>query len=168
MLRITKFTDYGFLMLAHMANSHEPLHNARDLSGACHIPLPMASKILKMLAREGVLVSHRGIKGGYSLSRSPERITVADIVGALEGPIALTECLDETTTQCALEFHCPLKTNWDRINQVIKEALTKITLKEMAQTFAAPCKSAAVRPEGQEGGNEPAAACGCSSHNPTL
>lgn len=161
MLRLTKFTDYGFLMLAFMANDPSPMHNARDLSEACHIPLPMASKILKMLAREGLLISHRGIKGGYSLARDPQGVTASDIIGALDGPIALTECLEDHPSMCALDQTCQLKNNWERINRVIKDALDKITLREMAQTFTAPCAVHAGGAEGDGANGAAPHACGC-------
>ena len=90
MIRITKQTDYGIVLLTHMAAHADRQYNAPDLAAEAHLPLPMASKILKLLAREGVLVSHRGVKGGYSLGRHPQAISMAEIIAALEGPIAIT------------------------------------------------------------------------------
>src|SRR6266851_1279996 len=78
MIRITKQTDYGIVLLTHMAAHADRQYNAPDLAAEAHLPLPMASKILKLLAREGVLVSHRGVKGGYSLGRHPQSISMAD------------------------------------------------------------------------------------------
>jgi FeS assembly SUF system regulator len=134
MLRVTKVADYGIVVMTHMAN-HPGQLNARDIArGAC-LPLPMVSKILKLLSREGLLVSHRGTKGGYSLGRQPEMITVADIIRALEGPIAVTECTDQIG-DCGLERLCPVRSNWQRINQAIRHALEQITLSEMSHPFA--------------------------------
>jgi FeS assembly SUF system regulator len=107
------------------------MHNARDLAVEAHLPLPTVSKILKVLAREGLLVAHRGVKGGFSLARQPEEISVAEIINALEGPIAITTCSFHAPGRCQLERLCPVGSNWQRINQVIREALENITLSEM-------------------------------------
>jgi FeS assembly SUF system regulator len=130
MIRITKQTDYGIVLLTHMAVNQERQYNAPDLAAEAHLPLPMASKILKLLAREGVLISHRGVKGGYSLARHPRAISMAEIIAALEGPIAITECIDESG-DCAHERLCPVRSNWHRINEAIRAALQDITLAEM-------------------------------------
>ncbi|HEV8629360.1 MAG TPA: Rrf2 family transcriptional regulator, partial [Thermoanaerobaculia bacterium] len=90
MLRITKQTDYGIVLLSLMATEPERQFNAPELAAEAQLPLPTVSKILKLLARDGLLVSHRGVKGGYGLSRPPGAITVAAIIGSLEGPIAIT------------------------------------------------------------------------------
>jgi FeS assembly SUF system regulator len=130
MIRITKQTDYGIVLLTHMAVHAERQYNAPELAAEAHLPLPMASKILKLLAREGVLISHRGVHGGYSLARDPRAISMAEIIGALEGPIAITECIDEAG-DCVHERLCPVRSNWHRINEAVLAALSSITLAEM-------------------------------------
>ncbi|HEV3455548.1 MAG TPA: SUF system Fe-S cluster assembly regulator [Thermoanaerobaculia bacterium] len=130
MIRITKQTDYGIVLLTHLAAHPDRQYNAPDLAAEAHLPLPMASKILKLLAREGVLVSHRGVKGGYGLSRHPQEISMAEIIAALEGPIAITECIDEAG-DCVHERLCPVRSNWHRINEALLTALQGITLAEM-------------------------------------
>ena len=137
MLRVTKIADYGIVMLTYLVAYPGTTHNARDMARVTRLPLPVASKVLKMLAREGVLTSHRGTKGGYGLARSPREITVAEVIRALEGPIAVTECTDRVRGDCDLENRCPVRTNWHRINQVIHRALENITLAEMAEPFPA-------------------------------
>jgi FeS assembly SUF system regulator len=134
MLRMTKLTDYGMVLLMYMSLQDEgAVFTARDLSAATRLPLPMVSKILKALARGDVLLSHRGVKGGYSLARNPQETSVADIISALEGPIALTECIGETPSTCEIELLCPVRSNWQRINQAVLEALEGISLAEMAR-----------------------------------
>ncbi|HVT60090.1 MAG TPA: SUF system Fe-S cluster assembly regulator [Thermoanaerobaculia bacterium] len=130
MIRITKQTDYGIVLLTHMAVHAERQFNAPDLAAEAHLPLPMVSKILKLLAREGLLISHRGVKGGYGLARRPAAISMAEIIAALEGPVAITECIDEEG-DCAHERLCPVRSNWHRINEAILNALSGITLAEM-------------------------------------
>ncbi len=131
MIRITKQTDYGIVLLNHLATHRDRQYNAPDLALETHLPLPMVSKILKLLAREGLLVSHRGVKGGYGLARVPEAITMAEIIVALEGPIAITECID-LSGDCFHEQACQVRSNWQRINEALRTALQGITLAEMA------------------------------------
>jgi FeS assembly SUF system regulator len=131
MLRITKQTDYGIVLLTHMAGDPKRLANAPDLALEANLPQPMVAKILKLLARAGILESHRGVNGGYCLSRSPEELSVAAVIGALEGQIAITECTDDTPGLCVQEKVCPVRSNWNRINLAIQEALGRISLAEM-------------------------------------
>jgi FeS assembly SUF system regulator len=135
MIRITKQTDYGIVLLTHLASHVERQWNAPELAAETQLPLPMVSKILKILVREGLLVSHRGVKGGYSLGRLPEEITMAEIISALEGPIAITECI-EVSSDCSHERLCPVRSNWHRINQAVRGALEGITLAEMTGPLA--------------------------------
>jgi FeS assembly SUF system regulator len=97
---------------------------------------PTVSKILKILARAELLSSHRGVKGGYTLDRAPERITMTEIIGALDGPIAITECIDDTPGECSQESFCPVRGNWQRINLAIRRALDQISLAEMTHPLS--------------------------------
>ena len=133
MLRLTKMADYGFVLLIRMAAGRLATpHNARDLARQSNLPLPMVSKVLKSLVRNGLLVSHRGTKGGYMLAREPQQITAAEIITALDGPISVTECLDVGDSQCNYELRCPVKQSWNQINLAIRDALAGVTLAEMA------------------------------------
>jgi FeS assembly SUF system regulator len=137
MIRLTKFSDYGIVLLTHFASRPGQLsHNAPDLAAETGLPLPMVSKVLKTLARKGLLLSHRGVKGGYSLAHPPAEITVRDIIRALEGPIAITECIEHDAPDCNIEQLCPVRSNWNRINQAVEQALEGITLEDMAQPLA--------------------------------
>ena len=91
----------------------------------------MVSKILKLLTRAGLLISHRGVHGGYQLARSPDEITVTEMVTALEGPIAITACVETSQTECEHEGCCPSQANWQVINRSIREVFDRITLSEM-------------------------------------
>ena len=136
MLRMTKTTDYGIVLMAHLARQgQEPLHNARDLATETRLPLPMVNKILKLLAGDGLLEGHRGVKGGYRMTRAADRITVADIISALEGPMAITECNlpHDPSAGCDREGFCSVRSHTQRINQVIWKALGQVTLAELAQ-----------------------------------
>jgi FeS assembly SUF system regulator len=131
MLRITKLTDYGIVLLVQLANDETGAsQNARSMAEATSLPLPVVSKILKSLAQGGLLTSQRGAKGGYTLSRSPEEIDVAEIISALEGPIALMEC-SAGPGRCEQETICAVRDPWQRINQAILETLRHVTLREL-------------------------------------
>ena len=158
MIRLSKLADYGIVMMTHMARDAGRQRTAPEIAAQSHLPLPMASKILKGLAHAGLLVSHRGAKGGYNLARPAHRISVADVIVALEGPIALTACIEHGPGECDIEALCPARANWQRINRAIREALEGITLMEMAQTvpagFAAPVRELAGPPPGAGPGRE--------------
>jgi FeS assembly SUF system regulator len=124
-------TDYAVVLATHLAAAEGP-HAARDLAVQTQIPEPTASKVLKKLARAGVVISQRGPKGGYALARPPEEIGVHEVIEAIEGPIAVTECSDETTDSlCEYETNCGVRANWQRINVAVQEALSQITLADM-------------------------------------
>ncbi len=136
MLRVTRLADYGIVLLTHMASRGGASSKAKDIARDTRLPLPVVSKILKLLTRNGLLESRRGIKGGYGLARRPEQITIGEIIRSLEGPIAVTECNDSIHGACGLQVGCPVSSNWHLINDAIYQALEKITLAEMTQPLA--------------------------------
>lgn len=130
-IRIARLTDYAIVLLTYFARATEQVRTARDLAAGTHIPLPTVCKVLKALSRGGLLVSQRGVKGGYSLARRPEEISIAAIIGVIDGPIAMTECSAHAPGLCELEPACPVRSNWRRINQAVQGALDGITLGDM-------------------------------------
>jgi FeS assembly SUF system regulator len=137
MFRMTRLTDYAILLLTHFAREPRSQRNARDLAAQARLPLPTVRKIVKILAHHGLLEVHRGVKGGFVLARAPEAIGVAEIIAALEGPIAITQCSEERG-RCGIETSCLVRHNWRKINQVIHTALQGLTLAEMTRQFAGP------------------------------
>jgi FeS assembly SUF system regulator len=131
MIRLGKLTDYGLLLMGEIARTPQELHTARDLAAKCNLPLPTVSKVLKTLLQSRLLVSHRGTRGGYSLAREPRSIAITEIISALEGPLALTECSSDISGLCDLEPSCPMKDNQRIINQVIHGALAKVMLSDL-------------------------------------
>ncbi len=147
MLRMSKLTDYGLVLLTHMAQEHRDhggvpgmkeagdgvpdgvpgMKTAHELAERSHVPLPTVSKILKELSKAGIVVSHRGRRGGYSLSRPPQQISVAAVLEALEGPVALTEC-STTSGTCSLEPVCVAKGHWGPISRAIHRTLARLPL----------------------------------------
>lgn len=138
MLRMTKQADYGIVLMSHLAGQPESRFPASELSTETHLPLPTVSKILKLLCREGLLTSHRGVKGGYSLSKDPHDISVAAMISALDGPIAFTECIEDTPGSCSQEDNCHLRANWQRINLAVRQALEDISLFDLAVSVQPP------------------------------
>ena len=134
MVRLSKLTDYGLVLMGCFARSRpESLHSARELAAASRLPLPTVSKLLKELLRCGLLVSHRGTQGGYRLARQPKEISLAEIIAALEGPVAWTECSTEGSGACELETCCAIKQNQQLINQALKAVLDRLMLSDLIQ-----------------------------------
>jgi FeS assembly SUF system regulator len=116
--------------MSYLATTKEQQHSAHSLSDAVHMPLPTVRKVLKALSQGGLLKSERGAQGGYSLVRDAQTISVAEIITALEGPIALTECVGDES-HCDQESHCSIQTNWSRINTAVYTALDEVKLSDM-------------------------------------
>lgn len=132
MIRLGKLTDYGIVLLTHFArNDEEAVWTVPQLAQRTHIPEPTVSKVLKILTRAEILISHRGVNGGYALARRSDQISVIDIIRAMEGPIALMECTEDTGGQCQQEMTCPVKSHWQIINLAVREALANLTLRDM-------------------------------------
>jgi FeS assembly SUF system regulator len=133
MIRISRLTDYGIVLLSHMAARPDHVHTAAELAAETHLPLPTVSKLLRLLAREGLLQSQRGVNGGYGLARAPEDITVSRAVAALEGPIALTTCTSAVPSDCSHEPICPVRGHLHLINLAIRQALDSVTLADLGR-----------------------------------
>ena len=130
MIRMSKLTDYAIVILAHLARG-EPTLTAQSLATRSRVPLPTVSKLCKELSRAGLLKSHRGRHGGYSLTRPPELISVAEVVEALEGPIALTDCGSPGAEPCGIEPYCVAKGTWDPVSRAVQAALRALPLSEI-------------------------------------
>ena len=142
MIRMGKLTDYGLLLMCQIARSPvSEWHTARGLAVDCRLPLPTVSKILKSLLQGGLLESQRGMKGGYILVRDPSLIPITEIISALEGPFALTECSMDIAGICDLESSCPIRDNQRIISQVVRGALERVTLSDLTR----PMRLTAIR-----------------------
>ena len=140
MFRISKLTDYGTLILVYLARQDARLCSAADIAAGTHVSPPTTQKLLKLLAKTGLVESVRGTGGGYRLSRAPEAINTAEIIDALEGPVAITECSTDDGN-CELEQLCHVGSAWQKINGAIRVALSDITLADLGQPdadFAVP------------------------------
>lgn len=130
MLRISRLTDYGTMILVHLAGPDVGLCSAGDVAAGTHLALPTVQKLLKTFAKSGLVSSVRGADGGYRLTRAPEEITAAEILNVLEGPVAITECSTEMH-QCELEPLCQVSSAWQKINRAIRNAMEDIRLSDL-------------------------------------
>ena len=142
MLRVSKLTDYATVVMTCLAAAGAGVVSAQALAERARLEVPTVSKLLKQLAQAELVASTRGINGGYRLARAPERITIADVVTAMEGPIGMTECSAHAGA-CGHEPHCGVRVNWQRINHAIAGALASVTLADMLHP---PPKSRATIP----------------------
>ena len=136
MFRLNRLTDYAVVVMTQMAHDRRDVRTAPQISQSTGIPLPTVAKLLSALARDGLVVSQRGAAGGYTLRRAPEEVPVAAIIQALEGPIALTACVQGSDEHCEVASLCPMQGNWNKVNLAIRTALEQVSLADMPPTFA--------------------------------
>jgi FeS assembly SUF system regulator len=137
MLRITKETDYGLMLLARMAGLPPgQVLSAPEAAEWSGLPLPMVSKILKRLARSEIVTSSRGVAGGYRLTGPAQETSIADVIRALEGPIGFVECTTHPGV-CEHEPRCPMRPNWSRINRELERTLERIPITAMIDSCTA-------------------------------
>lgn len=136
MLRLSKLTDYGTVVMTSLARRPDALRNAADLAAETHIAAPTVSKLLKTLAHSGLVDSVRGAHGGYRLGRPANEIPMSEIISALEGPIAMTECAVHDG-KCGIESDCDVRGNWQLLNRAILSALETVTLADMVRPLTA-------------------------------
>jgi FeS assembly SUF system regulator len=135
MLRISRLTDYGTLVLAQLSRNGQSLSSAAEVASATGIAPPTVSKLLKLLAKAELVTSTRGSQGGYRLSRDASEISASDIIDALEGPVHITECSADDS-HCDLEDVCNVGGAWQRINVAIRRALGDIDLNDLQRSKA--------------------------------
>lgn len=132
MIRLTNLADYAVVLMCDIANAPDRV-SAQDLSARTNIPVPTVSKILNGLGRANLLASHRGMNGGFSLARSADEISVADIVEAIDGPIALTHCTETADDDCSYTEICSMRPKWQVINGAVRSALDGVSLSSLLE-----------------------------------
>lgn len=139
MLKLSRMTDYGAVVLSRLAEEDAgAVLAAPALARELGIPEPTVGKLLKALAAAGLVNSHRGTHGGYALSRAPEAITVGEIIAALEGPVALVLCLEGAEGACGVEAHCPMRGRWDSVNRTLQSVFESVSLADMVTQQVPP------------------------------
>ena len=133
-MRLTHLADYAVVLMTAAARRDPGARlSATELAGETGVPLPTAQKLMGQLATAGLLSSARGAGGGFALARPVTDISLADIVEAVEGPIALTMCADGVNHECLLDAHCRVKPHMGIVGAKVRGALDAVTLQELAQ-----------------------------------
>jgi Rrf2 family protein len=133
MLRLTKKADYGLMALKYLAEqAGEGAKSAKDIAEAYHIPPQLLAKILQTLAKSGLLVSHAGTNGGYSLARPAKEISAFEAIRAIDGPLFITSCITIHGT-CDLAGHCTIKEPLRKVNDSIKDLLSGIRVSDLVE-----------------------------------
>lgn len=131
MIKIGKMTDYAIVVMSLMARQGRKVQTVAQLAERTGVPGPTVAKLMKSLVTAGLMGSQRGAAGGYVMARAPEDISIAEIITALDGPIALSACVDGSEDHCGVETLCPMRGNWDKINKAVRRALQEVTLADM-------------------------------------
>jgi FeS assembly SUF system regulator len=130
MLRLSKLTDYAVVVLVRLSGM-DGVQTSPGIAAATGIPEPTVAKVLKTLTTSDLVSSQRGARGGYRLNKSLAAIPIADVIAAIDGPIALTACVEGSTSECESQRLCPMRGRWDPVNDAIRTALSSITLADM-------------------------------------
>ena len=138
MLRLSKLTDYAVVVLIRLADGDEGVQTSPGIALATGVPEPTVAKVLKALTASSLVVSQRGARGGYRLLRAVGDITIADVITAIDGPIALTACVDGAPGDCCMQSRCAMKGRWDLVNDAIYQSLSRITLADMRNVAVSP------------------------------
>jgi FeS assembly SUF system regulator len=143
MMRLSRLADFAVVLMTHMAQHQERVHTASEAALVTRLPAPTVAKVMARLCREGLLTSIRGVKGGYRLAKPAAEISVGAIVNALDGPIALTQCIKLGPGRCEVETVCPSRIGLHRINVAVHKALDDVSLADIvtpAQALLAPAR----------------------------
>ena len=134
MIRLSRLTDYAVSLLSHMGQEpNDALWAASNLSAASGLPMPTVAKVLKLLAKNGVIKAQRGATGGYRLARSTAQISIAEIIEAMDGPISITDCARGAEhSDCSVHTHCPASEGWHKVNNIVRQALINVSLAEIS------------------------------------
>lgn len=131
-MRLSAQADYAVVMMRAAARQCGSVRlNATLLAAATGLPLPTVQKLVSRLSAAGLIESSRGTGGGFRLARPPAAITLADIVEAIEGPIAMTPCVEHGRHDCAIEGACEVRPHWDAVNGAVRGALAGVTLSNL-------------------------------------
>ncbi len=139
MFKISKLADYATVILSLLAGVAGKKYSATGVSELTGIPVPTASKVLKLLNEANLVISTRGVNGGYQISRAPEEINLQDIITAIDGKPALTECVQDDQA-CQHHVTCCLRPNWQAVNQKLLAVLAGLSLADMNRPAAQPLR----------------------------
>jgi len=142
MIKLGKLTDYALVIMSQLANEKlGSAHSSVYLSEITKIPEPTVAKVLKQLTRSKLVVSRRGVNGGYLMKHKPMNITVLGIIEALEGPVNVSSWSNGLGEVCASDLGCPIQGSWHKINEAIREALQRVSLADLAIGCGTTCST---------------------------
>ncbi|WP_419759498.1 SUF system Fe-S cluster assembly regulator [Acidisoma sp.] len=130
MLKLSKLTDYAVVVLVRLSEE-SGIQTSGGIAAATGVPEPTVAKVLKTMTAAALVLSQRGARGGYRLARPLATISIAEVIVAIDGPIALTACVEHSSTACEASRLCPVKGRWDTVNTAIQDALSAISLADM-------------------------------------
>lgn len=130
MLRLSRLADYAVVVLVRLSHG-EAVQTAPGIAVSTGVPEPTVAKVLKVLSGAGLVVSQRGARGGYRLARPLREIAVAEAITAIDGPIALTACVEGSGCGCETTASCPVHGKWSPVNDAVRAALGAITLADL-------------------------------------
>ena len=142
MLKLTKKADYGLIALKHLAVTGPQSASAKEIAETYGIPLPLLSKILQKLAKNGFLRSEHGTNGGYRLARDPREISALEVIRSIDGPIVLTACFTEHG-MCSHTEKCSVREPLRKVHEGILRLLSDITISDMSHDDQAPAQGVA-------------------------
>ena len=143
-MRLSSLADYAIVIMVAAARERGPARlTATTLAASTRVPLPTAQKLVSRLSAAGLIESARGTGGGFRLARGADAISLADVIEAVEGPIALTTCVDEERHDCALDQHCLVKPHWAVVNRAVRSALADVSLTDLAASPVSTARTAA-------------------------
>ncbi len=157
MLRVSKFTDYAVVLLSRL-EAEGGVQTAPGLAATSGIAEPTVAKVLKMLAQAGLVEGLRGARGGYRLLRPLGSLPLSEVIVAMDGPIALTACVDGGFGFCEAESICPVRGRWDPVNAAIRGALSAIMVSEIATPSRPATPEGAAHPVAPQGARHPVVA----------
>lgn len=131
MIRLSKLTDYAIALLAQMAEQQERLWAASELAEVTGLSQPTVSKVMKLLTKARLIGAQRGVTGGYRLLLPPKQMSLVDVIEAMDGPIAITDCAQKTEHDCVINSTCPIQGRWTVINRAIRRGLGDVSLADL-------------------------------------
>jgi FeS assembly SUF system regulator len=137
MMRLSRLADFAVVLMTHVAQNPHEIYSAAEMAVATRLPAPSVAKVLARLCREGLLASVRGVKGGYRLQRPAAAISVGTIIRAVDGPVALTQCIRPGFGNCEVEAVCPSRRGLHALNLAVAKALEDVSLADIALPAAA-------------------------------
>lgn len=133
MLKLSKLADYAVIIISSLDKFGKESVSASAISADTRLPEPTVAKVLKLLASADIVTSIRGVKGGYSLSKDLNAISIKEVIVALDGPIALTACVENSGEGCDFAPQCSMHGRWDQVNKAIKQALENVSIADMIE-----------------------------------